>query len=426
MSANAGSHAGRKRRQGGGQRNGLGIKLNGGGPVVAEGDGRLAMNVGVHGRGSQDGVDGMIGQILKPMNRYAIPRLLRLNGVKTTDPPKIVATTAGRIDLEKVGVFLSNLGAAGLQVPNDPKFMKQLFEAAGLGSDFEFPPAPKPVEPVAPKPEPEKPDPEKPEPSELQKTDGQVLEVGPALAARAKVLSGSLDREITGLLQELGSRAASAYLGSLQKAERPSKREVRALVAKVVRSLGIAGWVQQRLMPALRNHAGRVARDVERTLLTEVGLETKVADADVQRIARAPHFTARDIEPQVRAAILKAVEEGLAKGDNPQRTADRIRKSVPAGRFTKAGSGYRSQLIAQDQTGAMMYEASLAAYRSNPNVTAIKLRDGIYGPPRSDSFCIGRDGDVVPLSEAPARAHPRCTLGATPVVQTPEADLVPA
>jgi 2'-5' RNA ligase len=524
-------------------------------------------------------MDTMIDQILKPMNRYAIPRLLRLNGVRTNDPPKIVATTAGRIDLEKVGLFLSNMAAAGLTLPDDPKFKKQLFEAAGLGSDFTFPVAPpKPVEPAEKPAEPSElqkdaaqvgkgtgmvsldlepgtlpaldggvedhhltvvflgsavddqtfakavetarsvasrtkpptgtigglgtfepseasdgkvpvyavpkiagldqlraafeplnasehstfqphvtltyqdegdplPDPLRQTPvkfthlsvhrgeevlripfgqARLAKAEGRVLEVGPALAARAKVLAGSLDAEITGALQELGSRAASTYLSSLQKDERPSKREVRSLVAKVVRSLGIAGWVQQRLMPILRNHAGRVARDTERTLTNETGLDMTVADAEVKRIAGSRRLTARDIEPQIRATILKAVEEGLAKGDNPQRTADRIRKNVPAGRFTKAGPGYRSQLIARDQTGTMMQEASLAAYKGNPRVTGVRARDGIFGPPRSDQFCIGRDGQTYPLSEAPSKAHPLCTLGLEPVVQTPEADLVPA
>lgn len=147
----------------------------------------------------------------------------------------------------------------------------------------------------------------------------------------------------------------------------------------------------------------------------------------MKRISGSRKLTARDIEPQVRATILKAVEEGLAAGDSPQTTADRIRKSVPAGRFTKAGAGYRSQLIARDQTGTMMQEASLAAYKSNPRVVGVRARDGIFGPPRSDQFCIGRDGETYPLSEAPSSAHPMCTLGLEPVVQTPvEADLAPA
>jgi hypothetical protein len=349
-------------------------------------------------------VDGMIQQILKPMNRYSIPRLLKLNGVKTTNPPKIVATTAGRIDLEKVGLFLSNLGAAGLQVPNDPKFMKQLFEAAGLGSDFTFPPAPaKPVEPA-------KPAAGKPEPSKLQKADGQVLEVGPALATRARVLSGQLDREIMGRLQELGSRAAATYLGTMRGRPQPtSKREMRAITAAVVRSLGIAGWVQQRLMPVLGSHAGRVARDTESTLTNATGLDFTVGDADIQRIRGSRGLTARDVEPQVRKAVLKAVEDGVRAAESPDATAQRIRKAVPAGRFTKAGSGYRAELISANETQEMQRQASLAAYRAHPQIVGLQTHGG------------DRDGEVTSLDDPPAAPHVGSTLSYDPVVQPLEA-----
>ena len=345
-------------------------------------------------------VDAMIDQILKPMNRYAIPRLLRLNGVRTNDPPKIVATTAGRIDLEKVGLFLSNLGAAGLTLPDDPKFKKQLFEAAGLGSDFNFPAAPaKAVEPA-------KPAAGKPEPAKLQKADGQVLEVGPALAARARVLSGALDAEITGKLQELGSRAAQTYLSTMRKGELPaSKREMRSVTAKVVRQLGVATWVRGRLQPVLSNHAGRVARDTELLLKTETGLDLSIADADIQRIRGSRRLSSRDIEPQVRQAILKAVEAGVRAGESPDQTAQRIRKSVPAGRFTKAGAGYRSELIAATETGAMQRAASLAAYGSHPQISALQVRGG------------DRDGEVVPLDAAPLPSHVGQALSYDPVLE---------
>jgi 2'-5' RNA ligase len=510
-------------------------------------------------------VDAMIDQILKPMNRYAIPRLLRLNGVKTNDPPKIVATTAGRIDLEKVGLFLSNMAAAGLTLPDDPKFKKQLFESAGLGSDFTFPVAPaKPVEPAKPaagKLEPSKlqkdaaqvgkgtgmvsldlvpgtlpamddgvqdhhltvvllgsdvddetfaqavetarsvaattkppkgtvggqgtfepseasdgkvpvyavpkiagldklraafeplnasehsgfrphvtltyqdegdplPDPLPETPikfthlsvhrgeevlrvpfgqARLAKADGQVIDVGPALATRARVLSGALDGQMTGLLQELGSRAASAYLTTVRKGELPTgKREMRSVTAKVVRSLGIAAWVQQRLTPALAAHAGRVARDTELLLKTETGLDLAIADADIRRIKGSRKLSCRDIEPQVRQAILKAVEAGVQAGEDPGRTAQRIRKAVPAGRFVKAGVGYRSELIAANETAAMQRAASLVAYGSSPRVVGLQTHGG------------DRDGETFLLADAPSAPHVGSGLSYNPVV-TPEA-----
>ncbi len=344
-------------------------------------------------------VDGMIQQILKPLNRYSIPRLLKLNGVKTTDPPKIVATTAGRIDLEKVGLFLSSLASAGLTMPDDPKFKTQLFEAAGLGSDFTFPPAPaKPAEPAKPA--------TKPEPSKLQKADGEVIDVSDALASRGRVLAGQLDREVAGRLQELGSRAASTYLGTVGDAPLPtSKREMRAITARVVRSLGIAAWVQQRLTPVLGSHAERVARDTERTLTNETGLDFAIADADIRRVRGSRRLTSRDVEPQVRQAILKAVERGVAAGEAPQQTADAIRRAVPAGRFRVAGAGYRSQLIGATETSDMQRQATLAAYTAHPQVSSLQVRGG------------DRDGEIVPLDEAPVPSHVGQALSYDPVLE---------
>jgi hypothetical protein len=348
-------------------------------------------------------VDAMIEQILKPMNRYAIPRLLKLNGVKTTDPPKIVATTAGRIDLEKVGLFLGSLAGAGLELPKDPAFLKQMFEAAGLGSNFTFPPQ------KAKAAEPAKPAAAKPEPSKLQKAGGEAIDVSEPLATRGRVLASQLDREVAGRLQELGARAAAAYLGTVRDRTSPtSKRETRALVAQVVRSLGIAGWVQQRLQPLLVNHAGRVARDTERTLVSETNLDLALGDAT--GVVGSRRLTARDLEPAIRAAILKAVEDGAGAGESPDETAARIRRSVPAGRFRRAGSGYRSQLVSHEETAQMQRQASLVAYRSNSQITGIRLRGG------------DRDGEILDIADSPPAAHVGSSLSYDPIVQ----DLQPA
>ena len=126
-----------------------------------------------------------------------------------------------------------------------------------------------------------------------------------------------------------------------------------------------------------------------------------------------------DIETQVRQSIQQTIQEGFDRGENPITTARKIRENVPAGRFVNAGSMYRSQLIARNETANLQREATLAAYRSNPNIVAVRLQDGIYGPPRSDGACISRDGDEVPVAEAGSvhPFHPMCTLGFEPVVR---------
>lgn len=421
-------------------------------------------------------IDAVLDAICEPMNRYAIPRLLKLNGIETNDPPQITHTTAGRIDLEKIGSFLNNLALAGAQIPWDRSLMTQLFNAAGLPMSFDTPQVEKPGglenEPVEKKPL-EKGEglslvhsvrgcarcgedhdslsfrklghsvdgdppleywatcPETDEPimlghTSLEKAEGTLIEVGPALAARHRVLSSELDRRIAGALSELGSRAASAYAETLRKDERPSKREIRSLVAQIMRTLNVSNWVRERLRPLLNAHGQRVAQDVERTLSAETELDLKIGEKQAQQVGKVRHLNARDIEPQIRKAILEAIEQGVAAGENPSKTAERIRKHVPAGRFVHAGTPYRSELIARDQTANMMRAASLAAYKSNRRVSGIKARDGIYGPPRSDQACIDRDGKTYPLSDPPAPFHALCTLSYDPLIQTPEADLTPA
>lgn len=247
--------------------------------------------------------------------------------------------------------------------------------------------------------------------------EGVVINVQPALSERARVLSGQLDQEVEAALAELAEQAASAYASIAEKA---SRNYLHRLVGRVMRALSLQTWINDRLMPILRNHAGRVVGDTRRTLQTEVGLEMHVAEEQVQEIAEqaGQHLGMRDIEPQVRQAILQAVRQGLAAGENPTKTAQRIKSLVPAGRFVHAGPGYRARLIALEETRQALRAAQAALYRSNPNITHIELRDGIYGPPRSDDDCIARDGQVVPINEID-QIHPyhiACTLSLNPVV----------
>ena len=245
--------------------------------------------------------------------------------------------------------------------------------------------------------------------------EGTTINVQPALSVRARVLSDQLDQEIQAALGELAEHAATAYQTVVVKA---GSGYLARLVARVMRSLNLQAWIQDRLLPILRNHAGRVAADTQRTLQAEVGLEMGVAEDAMQNISDSAgqHLGMRDIEPQVRASIMEAIRQGLAAGDSPTKTAQRIRDRVPAGRFVHAGSRYRAQLISREETANAMRAAMLASYRSNPHITHLELRDGIYGPPRSDAQCMARDGEVVPISDPPAPYHPLCTLSFSPVV----------
>lgn len=473
-------------------------------------------------------LDGIFDLICEQMNQYAIPRLLKLNGMDTSDPPTLVHGSARKMDLERVGAFLQAISLAGAPIPWSMELLRALFTDAGLPPNFKdyeaaegLPgqqpdpkddllaqpaaqaraaaaaprPASGPASAAAPatkapaatggskkskgakgsKGKAKKANPKKPasagvskaeRPPDFRRTtskkrncatcrfmgehgecarydwpvkpndvcdtwtapgvakaertrvpEGTTINVQPALSVRARVLSDQLDQEIQAALGELAEHAATAYQTVVVKA---GSGYLGRLVARVMRSLNLQAWIQDRLLPILRNHAGRVAADTQRTLQTEIGLEMHVAEDAMQNISDSAgeHLGMRDIEPQVRASIMEAIRQGLAAGDAPSKTAQRIRDRVPAGRFLHAGSRYRAQLISREETSRAQREATLASYESNPHITHVELRDGIYGPPRSDGPCIARDGQIVPIGEARS-VHPYhilCTLGYGPVV----------
>jgi hypothetical protein len=82
-------------------------------------------------------IDGILDLICEVLNRYAIPRLLALNGMDTSEPPEIRHGSAGRVDLQKTGEFLQALSLAGAPIPWTETLMKELFTLGGLPANFE-------------------------------------------------------------------------------------------------------------------------------------------------------------------------------------------------------------------------------------------------------------------------------------------------
>lgn len=247
---------------------------------------------------------------------------------------------------------------------------------------------------------------------------GEVVHVAEALAQRARLLAAQLEREIQSALDHLGEDAMFAFLAAHRHGDRTDRAEQRRIVARVLERLRLRTWTQRRLDPLIRNHAARTLLDTERTLQAEIGIELQVAEQEVKRIVggAGSHLNLPDIEPQARAAIGRAIEEGFARGENPVATARRIRQYVPAGRFVHAGSAYRSKLIARSETMNLQRAATLAAYDSNARITDIQIRDGLLSD--SDADCIARNGTIVPKAQAAAvkPLHPQCTLSFSPVV----------
>lgn len=185
--------------------------------------------------------------------------------------------------------------------------------------------------------------------------------------------------------------------------------------------IDVNGWVDTRLGPIMVNHAGRVALDAQRILQRELGLpDLHLPETEMNALIKeaGTGLGTRDIEPQVRGAIVAAITSGVQNGENPLQVASRIKASVPQGRFTRVGAAGRAQLISRDQTANMQRKATLGIYKSSDHVKGVIVRDGIYGPPRSDAVCMDRDGEEVPIDKADGILpnHPLCTLGFDPII----------
>lgn len=248
---------------------------------------------------------------------------------------------------------------------------------------------------------------------------GTALLVGPLLGARAVVLATQLEREILSALGLMGGALATAYLAFAEK-NPEAWLERKQLANRVLQAFDLRQWVSKHLEPLMRNQASRVASDTANVLGKATGERVNIDNALWQKIAREGMSELRktDLEPQIRRALNKVLEDAFAAGENPEEAARRIRELVPAGRFVNAGSKYRAQLIAKDVTARMQRTVARVAYEDMSNVVALRLRDGIYGPPRSDAFCMERDGKVVGFDEIPDADHPQCTLGYEPVVRS--------
>lgn len=81
-------------------------------------------------------LDGILDLFCSVHNLFGIPRLLKLNGMDASDPPKLCHSSAGRINLQKVGMFLQQIFMAGAPIPWSDDLIKRLFGEAGLPTQF--------------------------------------------------------------------------------------------------------------------------------------------------------------------------------------------------------------------------------------------------------------------------------------------------
>jgi phage gp29-like protein len=76
-------------------------------------------------------VDSIAKNIAEVFNQYAIPRLLKLNGMDGTRCPYIAYGEVSHVDLTEISDFVTKLATAGVLMP-DPKLEDYLRDLAGL------------------------------------------------------------------------------------------------------------------------------------------------------------------------------------------------------------------------------------------------------------------------------------------------------
>jgi phage gp29-like protein len=98
-------------------------------------------------------VDSIAKNIAEVINQYAIPRLLKLNGMDVSRAPYLTYGEVSHVDLTEISDFVMKLAQAGILAP-DPKLEDYLRDLAGLppaehdGQNFGMPPMPEGMPPL--------------------------------------------------------------------------------------------------------------------------------------------------------------------------------------------------------------------------------------------------------------------------------------
>lgn len=213
-------------------------------------------------------MDTILDLVAEVFNRYAIPRLLALNGMDSTDPPVLKHSSAARFDLEKVGNFFREISTAGAPIPWSKEMVAMMIEESGLPTAFagmaletrEHPEGAVHTLGAQPRQEPLP-----PAGRETTKAEGHELDVTGTLRERHAALSQQLEGEMLAALSVVADEAGNAYRMHAEKAM--SRAALGRIVARVLRATNIRRWIRTRLQPLLDNHAARVTAEDRKSVV---------------------------------------------------------------------------------------------------------------------------------------------------------------
>ena len=256
-----------------------------------------------------------------------------------------------------------------------------------------------------------------------------------ALARDAATLEALFGNELEEVLDELGARAVEAFWsveggeavlsmgnghhkgqngGGLLQQERvkQGEAEIAAEVNRIVGAMRINQWVQNGVLPLYEAHYLRVLVTTVETVNSSLGLAVNIPDPVARGVVSrgGTRLGLVDFTEQTRASLFDVLSEARAAGHNPITIARQIQADIPAGRFTKAGSKYRAELIARTETANAQNVSARAAYQQSDVITGLLCVDAQFGD--TDGACLEVDGNTFTFAEAEQIGdleHPLCT-----------------
>lgn len=229
-------------------------------------------------------------------------------------------------------------------------------------------------------------------------------------------------RELQDEFQDLGKRAAQAYLDSgldsgQNSAPSTQTKDIENDVETIIRGIGIANWKEEIFVPSFQRQYKRVADQTINSINTVMELGMELPDEVAVRITEQGGRRAGlvDVERDLRRQIFSAIADGRDQGIGPPDIARQIQGMVPAGPYPNAGSRYRANTIARTETKFAQNYSSLESYKATPAVNGVVAYDNRIG--HDDADCVERNGQIFSFDEADAEMaeeHPNGTLSFAP------------
>lgn len=245
-----------------------------------------------------------------------------------------------------------------------------------------------------------------------------------AFARDAAALQKALKEELYSDFHALGIKAAEAF----SKVVKPDDLETkgRDLVElklsdeynahQVVLELKMDDWIEYVLEKRLGKNTARALKQTLDTVQTALNLEIEVPATAEKALIKAGGTRSGliDVKKQTKDSIMRAIAQGRKDKLDPKAIADLIKDEVPKGRYTKAGSSYRAELISRTEVKFAQNSASLTVYQASEHIKECIAFDG-----SSDEICAARDGTNFSFGEAESEAaseHPNGNLSFAPIV----------